>query len=1281
MNDIFVRIYRFLLKHLAVTAVVSILLVAVSVFFVTRISFTEDVSTLIPRDERINAIADVFNSSELAERIVITFSLRDTTKVDEDKLLEGAELFYQSVTRDSSLIEEIDFLVDQSTIMGLFDFVQENLPFYMDEADYQRLDSILSPEIIHAQVESGYRTLISPAGIATRKFFFSDPLNIASTALSKLSAFNIDENFEVYRGHIFTSDHKHLMMFINPQYPSSNTMENGRLADIISESTDSLEFAIPDLKVSAYGGTLVAVENSRQVKQDILVTVSMSIIFLCILFRLYFRKLRMIFMLFIPACIGGLIALLGVSLIMGEVSIIALGVGAILLCITIDYSLHIFAHAREANSVLESLKKVSMPVFLSALTTAAALLCIYVLRSEALKQLSLFSTLGILVSCLIALTALPILARNFKFDSGNRGAELFDSLVKPDLHSRNILVGIVLILTVVFAVSVKRLGFNSDISALNYQSEELTAAQNDLMKISAQANSAVFVFSHGESLSEAIDKSEESLEFLNGIVKDGYARSLTSAVKLIPGSKTQQQKIERWTSYWTSEKKQMLRSALIEAGKSFKIKEEAFGRFYSLLDAEFEVKDASHFSPVIDAFLKNFISESGGEYYVASVLKAEPDKKPQLINVLTDDPELVIFDQQLMINRLLDILREDFNRLSWLSMLIVFVILLLFFGRMELAVVTFIPILTGWIWTLGIMGLTGIEFNIFNVIISSLIFGLGLDYSILLVSGMIDNYKYGGDHLPRYKVSVLMSALTTIGGFGVLVFAGHPAIKSIALVSIIGISSVLIISFILTPRLFRYLVYSKGVRRRQPLCFADAALSGATLIGFLVLALILTLLVPLLAVLPISRVSKKAAMAYLIHQSSKLVVAMVFPIKKCVIGKEKADVSKPAVIISNHQSHLDLAILLAHYPKLIVFTNRWVYYNVFYGAFIRFADYYPAFKGFEQGVDFLRDRIANGYSILIFPEGSRSADGKIHRFHQGAFAVADALGLEIQPVMMHGAHHVLPKSEFLLRRGQISLKFFDKIKPQGSMTSGGISYLSQAQELTAFYRREFAALSAELETTDYMRMPLIHRYIFKGPVLEWYMRVKLNLEKDYRFFNEIVPRDARIIDVGCGYGFLSGMLALTSSGRTITGVDYDEEKIMMARNAFLDRPSVSFRCMDIAKEELPEGDVYIFSDVLHYLPENTQRSTVEACLRRLPAEGMIIIRDADTDRKKGTYFTKLTEFFSTKLLKFNKTDYGLTFVSGSLVKELARNEGFECKVYDNAYLGTSNMTYVITKQQ
>ncbi len=1268
-----------MLHNLAVTSIVAILLVAVSVFFVTRISFTEDVSTLIPRDERINAIADVFNSSELAERIVITFSLKDTVEVDEEKLLEGAEIFYQSVNRDSSLLEEVDFLVDQSTILGLFGFVQENLPFYLDDADYLRLDSILSPEAIHAQVESGYRTLISPAGIATRKFFFSDPLNIASTALSKLSAFNIDENFEVYRGHIFTSDHKHLMMFINPMYPSSNTRENGRLADIISESADSLAVGMPDLKVQAYGGTLVAVENSRQVKQDILVTVSMSILFLSVLFRLYFRRLRMIFMLFIPAGIGGMLALLAVSMIMGEVSIIALGVGAILLCITIDYSLHVFAHARETNSVLESLRKVSMPVFLSALTTAAALLCIYVLRSEALKQLSLFSTFGIIVSCLVALTVLPVIARNIKFDIGNKGAELFDSLVKPNLHSRNILVGTVLALTVVFAISVKHLGFNSDISALNYQSDELTAAQKALMKISAQANSAVFVFSHGESLSEAIDRSEESLEFLNGVVNDGYARSLTSAVKLIPGSKSQQYKIERWNNYWTPEKKQMVRSALLDAGRSFKIKEEAFGSFYGLLDSDFEVKDATHFAPVIDAFLKNFISESGGEYYVASVLKAEPEMKPQLIDKLTDRTELVIFDQQLMINRLLDILREDFNRLSWLSMLIVFVILLLFYGRMELAAVTFIPILTGWIWTLGIMGLTGIEFNIFNIIISSLIFGLGLDYSILLVSGMIDNFKYGGDHLPRYKVSVLMSALTTIGGFGVLVFAGHPAIKSIALVSIIGISSVLIISFILTPRLFRHLVYTKGVRRRQPLCLADAILSGATFIGFLILALILTMLVPLLVVMPVPRANKKAAMSFLIHQTSRLVVAMAFPIKKRVIGKEKADVSKPAVIISNHQSHLDLAILLAHYPKLIVFTNRWVYYNIFYGAFIRFADYYPAFRGLEPGVDFLKDKVAHGYSILIFPEGSRSEDGSIGRFHQGAFAVAETLGLDIQPVMIHGAHHVLPKAEFFLRRGQITLKLFDRIKPEGVMTSEGMSYLSQARQIRAFYRSEFIQICRELETADYMRVQLIHRYIFKGPVLEWYMKVKLNLEKNYKFFDEIVPCDAHVVDVGCGYGFLSGMLALTSPGRTIVGVDYDEEKIMMAQNAFFDRPSVSFIFMDIAKEELPEGNVYIFSDVLHYLPESIQRAIVEACLRRLPAEGMIIIRDADTDLKRGTFFTKLTEFFSTKLLNFNKTDYGLTFVSGSLVKELARNEGFECKVYDNAYLGTSNITYVITK--
>ncbi len=85
-------------------------------------------------------------------------------------------------------------------------------------------------------------------------------------------------------------------------------------------------------------------------------------------------------------------------------------------------------------------------------------------------------------------------------------------------------------------------------------------------------------------------------------------------------------------------------------------------------------------------------------------------------------------------------------------------------------------------------------------------------------------------------------------------------------------------------------------------------------------------------------------------------------------------------------------------------------------------------------------------------------------------------------------------------------------------------------------------------TPAYYRKKLISQYIYKGPVLEWYLRVKLRLEKDYDFFNNIIPREATVVDLGCGYGFLSVMLGLVSENRQITGIDYDEKKIAVARN-------------------------------------------------------------------------------------------------------------------------------------
>ena len=80
------------------------------------------------------------------------------------------------------------------------------------------------------------------------------------------------------------------------------------------------------------------------------------------------------------------------------------------------------------------------------------------------------------------------------------------------------------------------------------------------------------------------------------------------------------------------------------------------------------------------------------------------------------------------------------------------------------------------------------------------------------------------------------------------------------------------------------------------------------------------------------------------------------------------------------------------------------------------ADYYPVAKGIENSVELLRDRVNNGYSIVIFPEGTRSVDWKMKRFHKGAFYLAEKLGIDILPIVIDGTGYTLTKNDFFSER-------------------------------------------------------------------------------------------------------------------------------------------------------------------------------------------------------------------------------------------------------------------------
>ena len=176
------------------------------------------------------------------------------------------------------------------------------------------------------------------------------------------------------------------------------------------------------------------------------------------------------------------------------------------------------------------------------------------------------------------------------------------------------------------------------------------------------------------------------------------------------------------------------------------------------------------------------------------------------------------------------------------------------------------------------------------------------------------------------------------------------------------------------------------------------------------------------------------------------------------------DFSRPSILLCNHQSHLDILPILALSPKLVLVTTDWVWKNPFYGYVIRNVDYLHASEGVETLVPKARALLERGYTIAMYPEGTRSMDGGIGRFHQGAFHLARELGADILPVIFYGTGRVLPKHGRVLRRWPLLLEIGRRITPEGLLELGEAPR-KQASALRKQYQTRFAEIADELEQT------------------------------------------------------------------------------------------------------------------------------------------------------------------------------------------------------------------------
>jgi len=177
-------------------------------------------------------------------------------------------------------------------------------------------------------------------------------------------------------------------------------------------------------------------------------------------------------------------------------------------------------------------------------------------------------------------------------------------------------------------------------------------------------------------------------------------------------------------------------------------------------------------------------------------------------------------------------------------------------------------------------------------------------------------------------------------------------------------------------------------------------------------------------------------------------------------------------------------------------------------------------------------------------------------------------------------------------------------------------------------------------------------------------------------FEEIeryVPKEGRVIDIGCGYGLLANFLVLRSSKRDVTGIDLSVGRISVAQKTTDNRKKIQFKLMDALDLQLGKYNAVIMSDFLHHIDCETQEELLARLYQKLPPGGLVIIEEVDS-RPLWKYWFAI---MSDKILNVGERQF---FRNHREFQKLLERTGFHVKTKEvNKGIPLSDILFICKK--
>ena len=888
MTELVLRIYGYMKMHRMTCIFSFIVFTLLLLLSVSRLSYKEDIADFLPMDSQHQNALKVYQDISGANKVFAIFQYRDTTKSDPDVLVSCVDDFVEKVNEADTahITGSLMSQVDMEKMAEVTDFVYNNIPYFLTDKDYERIDSVLaSPNYIANQLKQDKQMLMFPAGGILSDNIQRDPLNIFTPIVQKLQRSDTGVKYEMYDGHIFSTDLKRAIVMMDSPYGSSETENNARLEKLLRNCADKVTKAQKNVDIHIIGGPIIAVTNAHQIKSDSILTIIISVTLILALLFFSFRNLRNLLLIAFSIAWGWLFAIGGLALFHDKVSVIVIGISSVILGIAVNYPLHFIAHLSHTPDKRKALREIVMPLLVGNITTVGAFLALVPLQSVALRDLGLFSSFLLIGTILFVLVYLPHLSK----ETGKERHTFLDKLSDVSLENKPIFVTMVVILTIVFGYFSFQTQFDANMGHINYMTDEQKSDMEYFQRTMTFGGEyqKVYTISSDTTMDGALDKSQALQPILKKMTQRGDIHEYATCSQFVTSMAEQRRRLQRWEDF-VKRNKEKITAALRTSMKAEGFAEDSFDEFEGLLGKSYQPKEFSYFNPLVKSlFASHFSADSAdGQYHVVNVLSVK-DKDVKTVEEALDTQGCYSFDVASMNSAIANHLSNDFNYIGFACGFIVFFFLWLSLGSIELATLSFVPMAVSWLWILGIMALCGMQFNIVNIILATFIFGQGDDYTIFMTEGAMYEYAYRRKMLASYKHSIIISALIMFIGIGTLIVARHPALHSLAEVTIAGMFSVVLMAYIFPPLIFKFLVQQHGKYRTRPLS-----------------------LIPVL----------RKAWAIVARCFSRHYYRHIPGMEYRMENPEEETFASPAIIVANHRTKMEKDILKALTPEMPVLS-------------------------------------------------------------------------------------------------------------------------------------------------------------------------------------------------------------------------------------------------------------------------------------------------------------------------------------------------------------------------